>query len=120
MTPLDALVQSCFLQSQLEHSLLIRKVGQKIAVVLMYIDDLLITCNDNDLMLETKNTLQQAFKIKDMGELKFFLGIVFAKSKQGIFINQRKYALQLTSESGPEGAKLSWTPLECNVKLTSK
>ncbi|XP_075099517.1 uncharacterized protein LOC142176283 [Nicotiana tabacum] len=74
--------------------------------------------NDNELVCDTKNTLQQAFKIKNLGELKFFLGIEFARSRHGILINQRKYALQLISDSGLGGAKRTWTPFESNQKLT--
>nr|XP_016470212.1 PREDICTED: uncharacterized protein LOC107792505 [Nicotiana tabacum] len=91
----------------------------KIEVVLIYVDDVPITGNDTYLVLETKGILQQAFKIINLGEL-IFLGIEFARSNQGILMNKRKYALQLISESGLEGAKPALTPLECNLKLTSK
>ncbi|XP_049394283.1 uncharacterized mitochondrial protein AtMg00810-like [Solanum stenotomum] len=57
--------------------------------------------------------------MKDLGELKFFLGIEFSRSSQGILMTQRKYALELVSESGLGGAKPACTPLEMNQKLTS-
>ncbi|XP_019229458.1 PREDICTED: uncharacterized protein LOC109236018 [Nicotiana attenuata] len=57
--------------------------------------------------------------MKDLGELKFFLGIEFARSDKGIYMSQRKYALELISEFGLVGAKPSSTPLEVNQKLTS-
>lgn len=38
--------------------------------------------------------------MKDLGELKYFLGIEFSRSKEGIIICQIKYALQLVSELG--------------------
>lgn len=57
--------------------------------------------------------------MKDLGELKFFLGIKFAKSHRGIYISQRKYALELISELGLAGAKPAGIPLEVNKKLTS-
>ncbi|XP_016574314.1 uncharacterized mitochondrial protein AtMg00810-like [Capsicum annuum] len=59
------------------------------------------------------------FKIKDLGSLKYFLGIEVLKSKDGILLNQRNYALQLISEAGLSGAKVVRTPLEFNHKLTS-
>nr|XP_016508240.1 PREDICTED: uncharacterized mitochondrial protein AtMg00810-like [Nicotiana tabacum] len=58
--------------------------------------------------------------MKDFGELKYFLGIEFARSKQGILMHQRKYALELISETGPGAAKPAITPLDYNVKLTTK
>ncbi|XP_019224768.1 PREDICTED: uncharacterized protein LOC109206397 [Nicotiana attenuata] len=57
--------------------------------------------------------------MKDLGELKFFLGIEFALSEKGIYMSQHKYALELNSELGLAGTKPSSTPLEVNQKLTS-
>ncbi|XP_015169426.1 uncharacterized mitochondrial protein AtMg00810-like [Solanum tuberosum] len=57
--------------------------------------------------------------MKDLGELKFFLGIDFSRSSRGILMTQKKYALELISESGLGGAKPAYTPLEMNQKLTS-
>ncbi|XP_055826446.1 uncharacterized mitochondrial protein AtMg00810-like [Solanum dulcamara] len=57
--------------------------------------------------------------MKDLGELKFFLGIECARSSQGIHMSQRKYALELIAECGLGGAKPAGTPLEQNKKLTS-
>nr|XP_016505380.1 PREDICTED: uncharacterized mitochondrial protein AtMg00810-like [Nicotiana tabacum] len=57
--------------------------------------------------------------MKDLGELKFFFGIEFARSHKGILMNQRKYALELVSECGLGGAKPSISPLDQNMKLTS-
>ena len=64
-------------------------------LVLVYVDDMLVTGSTFHLIEETKDHLKQAFKIKDLGELRYFLGIEFARSKQGILMHQRKYALDL-------------------------
>ncbi|XP_070003515.1 uncharacterized mitochondrial protein AtMg00810-like [Nicotiana sylvestris] len=58
--------------------------------------------------------------MKDLGDLKYFLGIEFARSKQGILMHQRKYALKLISEVGLSAAKPVVTPLDTNIKLTTK
>lgn len=58
--------------------------------------------------------------MKDLGGLKFFLGIEFARSNVRMIMYQRKYALEITSEVGLSGAKLVSTPIDVNVKLTSK
>lgn len=57
--------------------------------------------------------------MKDLGVLKFFLGIEIMRSKSGILLNQRKYALEMISDTGLHGAKPINTPLETNVKLTT-
>ena len=88
-------------------------------IVLVYVDDLLITGSDPVLIKATKQVLHNHFKMKDLGELKYFLGIEFCRSESGIVMNQRKYALELISEAGLAGAQPVFTPLECNIKLTS-
>uniref|UniRef100_A0A3Q7EAX1 Reverse transcriptase Ty1/copia-type domain-containing protein n=1 Tax=Solanum lycopersicum TaxID=4081 RepID=A0A3Q7EAX1_SOLLC len=54
--------------------------------------------------------------MKDLGDLKYFLGIEVSRSKIGILLNQRKYALEFISESGLNPAA---TPSEPNKKFTT-
>lgn len=49
-----------------------------------------------ELIEEAKRALQLSFKMKDLGELKYFLGIEFARSSQGILMHQRKYTMELS------------------------
>ncbi|XP_047268115.1 uncharacterized mitochondrial protein AtMg00810-like [Capsicum annuum] len=58
--------------------------------------------------------------MKDLGELRFFLGIEFARSDKGILMHQRKYTLELLSELGLTAAKPICTPMDYNLKLTSR
>lgn len=58
--------------------------------------------------------------MKDLGKLKYFLGIEFPRSKQGILMYQRKYALEITSEAGLGVVKLAIIPIDYNTKLTTK
>ncbi|XP_055824224.1 uncharacterized mitochondrial protein AtMg00810-like [Solanum dulcamara] len=62
---------------------------------------------------------KKKFKMKDLGELNFFLGIEVSKSSKGIHLSQRKYALELIAETSLGGAKPAATPLKQNLKLTS-
>ena len=59
-------------------------------------------------------------KLKDLGILKYFLGIEVAYSKVDIFLSQRKYILDLLHETGLLGGKGASTPVEFNVKLCDK
>uniref|UniRef100_A0A3Q7GRY4 CCHC-type domain-containing protein n=1 Tax=Solanum lycopersicum TaxID=4081 RepID=A0A3Q7GRY4_SOLLC len=63
--------------------------------------------NDSNMIHETKAALQHVFKIKDLGELRYFLGLEFARSDSGILIHQRKYTLELLADMGLSGAKPS-------------
>ncbi|XP_070012883.1 uncharacterized mitochondrial protein AtMg00810-like [Nicotiana sylvestris] len=88
-------------------------------VLPVYVDDLVIT-GSNPIMIEaTKLMLQQHFKIKDLGEIKYFFGLEIARSKQGILASQRNFALDLISDLGLARSKPAGTPLEVNQRLTS-
>lgn len=52
-------------------------------IILVYVDDLLITRNSKVLIQEAKDILHHNFKMKDLGELRYFLGIEFIRSKRG-------------------------------------
>uniref|UniRef100_A0A3Q7EAZ5 Reverse transcriptase Ty1/copia-type domain-containing protein n=1 Tax=Solanum lycopersicum TaxID=4081 RepID=A0A3Q7EAZ5_SOLLC len=54
---------------------------------------------------EAMEFLLKRFCIKDLGELKYFLGIEFSRSKKGIFMSQRKYAIDILQDSGILGAR---------------
>ncbi|XP_070047460.1 uncharacterized mitochondrial protein AtMg00810-like [Nicotiana tomentosiformis] len=108
-----------FKQSHYDYLLFIRGVNGDTVIIIVYVDNLLITGNHDKLLCDTRVELQKKFKMKDLGELKCFLGIEFSRSKEGILMCQRKYALELISEAGLGGAKPSGTPLELNQKLTS-
>uniref|UniRef100_A0A3Q7HBM3 Reverse transcriptase Ty1/copia-type domain-containing protein n=1 Tax=Solanum lycopersicum TaxID=4081 RepID=A0A3Q7HBM3_SOLLC len=96
-----------------------RKKGNDIFIFLVYVDDMLVTGSSISAIEETKASLHAAFKIKDLGTLKFFLGMEFHRSSKGILINQRKYALEIISELGIGAVKPAWTPLKVNAKLTT-
>ncbi|CAH9073771.1 unnamed protein product [Cuscuta epithymum] len=71
-------------------------------------------------ILALKNFLHSQFQTKDLGSLKYFLGIEVTRSKKGIFLSQRKYVLDLLAETGKMGAKPSTTPMVPNVQLTQE
>ncbi|XP_015167399.1 uncharacterized protein [Solanum tuberosum] len=95
------------------------KANGNIVVVLVYVDDLLITGSSPQQLCNTRKRIQTNFKMKDLGELKFFLGIEFSRSSRGILMTQMKYALELIYEFGLGGAKPAYTPLKMNQKLIS-
>ncbi|XP_060190859.1 uncharacterized mitochondrial protein AtMg00810-like [Lycium barbarum] len=102
-----------------DYSLFTQKIGTEILLVLVYVDDLLVTGSSLSLIKKVRLDLQTKFKMKDFGELKYFLGIEFSRSEKGIHMCQRKYSLELVFELGLSGSKPAITPLEFNHKLTS-
>ena len=80
-----------FLQSQADHTIFYKhsKDG-KVAILIVYINDIILTGDDETELAALKKKLAKEFQIKDLGILKYFLGMEFARSKEGIFVNQRK------------------------------
>ena len=60
--------------------------GQCIYLI-VYVDDIVITGNDHDCIQRLKHHLFNHFQTKDLGKLKYFLGIEIAQSKSGVVMN---------------------------------
>jgi hypothetical protein len=80
---------------------------------------LIITGDNNVDIFYLKKLLKQKFEMKDLGELRYFLGIQVIQSPKGIWLLQRQYALNKLSEYGMTGCKPISIPLEQNVKLSA-
>lgn len=106
-------------QSQRDHTLFVRHSGNgKTTVLLVYVDDIIVTRDDEDGIRYLKECLLKEVDIKELGKLKYFLGIEVALSKQGIFVSQQKYVYDLLKETGKLGSKPATTPIEYNHRLT--
>ena len=84
---------------------------------MVYVDDIVIIGDDNEGIKALKQHLFQNFQTKDLGPLRYFLGIEVAQSKSSIAISQRKYALDILEETGLTDCKPVETPMDPNVKL---
>ena len=89
----------------------------KTAISIIYVDDIILTRSDEDEIARLKRSLVVEFEIKDLGSLRHFLGTEVARSKNRIFISERKYVLDLLEEIGMSGCKPSDTPIKQNHKL---
>ena len=101
------------------YSFFIKAQGTLFTTLLIYVDDILLTRNDLQEMEHLKKKkIPKCFYIKDLRDLKYFLGIEFSCLKKGIFISKRKYALDILQDSGLLGAHLDKFPIEQHLKLT--
>ncbi|KAH9786417.1 retrovirus-related pol polyprotein from transposon RE2 [Citrus sinensis] len=107
-----------FVQSKADYSLFTCRKGKSFTALLIYVDDILITGNDVNAIIALKQFLHNHFRIKDLSDLKYFLGIEVSRSKKGISISQQKYTLEILKDGGFLGAKPVNFPMEQNIKLS--
>jgi hypothetical protein len=107
-----------FIRSITDSSLFIQLGSTHKLVVIIYVDDLIITGNNDDSITQFKRSLQQQFLIKDLGPLKYFLGIEMAASRKGYF-NQRKYIFDLLKDVNMLHTKPVANPLDNKFTLDS-
>ena len=88
-------------------------------IILVYVDDILIASNDVDVVNVFKQFLDSKFKLKDLGTLKYFLGLEVARTANGISLCQRKYTLKLLSDAGMLACKPTNIPMDQSAKFSS-
>ena len=86
-------------------------------ILTIYVDDILLTGNDEAAIFSTKAYLQTHFAIRDLKTPRYFLGIEFAYQSGRLALSQRKYALDLLQETGLLGCKPTTSPLEARPKF---
>ena len=106
-----------YCQSNSDHTLFFKRNQGKTTTLIVYVDDMVLTGNDLEEMKLLQEYLSKEFEIKDLGSLKYFLGIEVSRSKNGIFLSQRKYTLDLLKETGMSACQPIDTLIEEGLKL---
>ena len=75
-------------------------------MLLVYVDDILLTGNNPACVDSLKKLLDDRLGLKDLGSLRYFLGLEVARTNEGISLNQRKYSLEILKDTGFIGSKL--------------
>ncbi|KAJ4771370.1 Retroelement pol polyprotein-like [Rhynchospora pubera] len=114
----EALQVYGFTQSYADYSLFTMKKGDVFLAILVYVDDLVIAGNNSEAIVQFKQYLSRTFYMKDLGALKYFLGIEIARNPTGLYLCQRKYTLDIVAECGLLGGKPAAFPIEQNYNLS--
>lgn len=101
-----------FKQAHSDHSLFTNITTTSYTALLIYVDDIVLVGDSFSELSKVKQVLDNSFGIKDLGNLKFFLGLEAAHSSKGIALTQRQYCLNLLQDSGTLGSKPVSTPME--------
>ncbi|GJY84215.1 putative RNA-directed DNA polymerase [Tanacetum coccineum] len=95
------LKENDFVQSANDHSLFTKSKNNKFIALLVYVDDIVVTGNFVDEIDKFKIFLKSKFKIKDLGHLKYILGIEVIKSDNDLCLSQRKYCKPVSTPMVP-------------------
>ena len=104
------------LHNQYDSSLFLHTSTSGIVILLVYVDDIIITGIDCGLITKLQQLLHATFHIKDLGQLTYFLGLEVHYRSHGLFVNQHKYIQNLITLDGLEDTSSVDTPMEVNVK----
>jgi hypothetical protein len=105
-------------RSEADHSVFYCHTSPNRCVYLVvYVDDIVITGNDEEKISQLKEHLFRHFQTKDLGKLKYFLGIEVAQSMNGVIISQRSYALDILKETAMLDCRPVDSPMDPNQKL---
>ena len=70
-----------------DHSVFVRQCVKGMIILVVYVDDIVITGSDNEGIKLLKSYLSKHFHMKDLGLLRYFLGIEVARFKEGISLS---------------------------------
>jgi len=105
-----------FKQSSADHSLFIHNNQGKITLLLVYVDDIIVTGDNVENTHRITALLDQRFKLKNLRNLNYFLGFEIARGNKGIILSQRKYTIDLLSEIGMLNCSPVSTPMNFSIK----
>jgi hypothetical protein len=96
-----------------------KKVVSHLIILVLYVNDLILTGSDSKLLNHVKPSLKKKFEMTDLGFLHYFLGLQVLQTNEGIFISQSKYACDLLRHFHMDDCNPTPSPFQSGVKLTS-
>ncbi|KAL0341716.1 UNVERIFIED_CONTAM: Retrovirus-related Pol polyprotein from transposon RE2 [Sesamum calycinum] len=111
-------VNNAFLHGYLDEEIYMEALS--FIALLVYVDDILITGPSEEQITEVKCYLDELFTIKDLGPVKYFLGLEIARASEGLALTQGKYIGDILNDMGLQDAKTTTTPLPAGIKFTTQ
>ena len=111
--------QHGFSSSSFDTTLFLRWSCHGITILLLYVNDMIITDDDMQGIQDLKHFLGRQFEMKDLGPLNYFLGLEVSSSADGYYFTQAKYTFDLISRASITYSKIVDEPIEYNCRLNS-
>ena len=109
------LCENSFVQSDVDNCVYVKHMDDKMIVIVIWVDDLIIGASNDLLLRETKKMLKNRFKMKDLGILSHFLGIDFEQGDGYVNVSQKEYLSKVLDRFGMSDCKPRYTPSEPKV-----
>ena len=109
------LLENNFVQSGVDNCVYVKQIEDKVTVIVIWVDDLIIGASNDLLLHDTKNMLKDRFKMKDLGKLSHFLGIHFEQGDCFVKVNQKEYINKVLERFGMSDCKPRSTPSELRI-----
>jgi hypothetical protein len=89
------LIDTGFSRCHSDPNVYTKKVGIHLIILVLYVDDLILTGSDSKLLNQVKTNLKKKFEMTDLGFLHYFLGLHYLQTNEEIFLSQSKYDCDL-------------------------
>jgi hypothetical protein len=106
-----------FVASMANTSLFVLRTNSTILYLLLYVDDIILTRNSSSAITSLISQLANTFELKDLGPLRYFLGLQIDYTPAGLFVHQRKYISDLLTKFNTTTCKAASTPFSISQKL---
>ena len=111
--------QHGFSGSSFDTTIFMRRSGHGINILLLYVEDMIITGDDMQGIEDLKYFLDRQFEMKDLDPLNYFLSLEVSSSADCYYLTQAKYTSDLISRASITDSKIVDTPIEYNSRLNS-
>jgi hypothetical protein len=109
-----------FSSSENDPALFVHVSSKGRTLLLLYVDDMLITGDNSDHISHVKKHLSKEFQMSDLGPLSYFLGIEVQQTPKGFYLSQSKYIQDLLDRSGLTDTHTIATPMDIDLQLRPK
>lgn len=112
----SSLIKAGFTQSKNNYSFFVKGKDDNFLSVLVYVDNIILAGPNKILINNMKQSLHVEFQLKDLGTLKYFLGLEIDYNDKGITLTQRLYVLKLLENVGFLGCRPHRVPMDPNFQ----